>query len=362
MQINRENYEAFMLDYLEGNLSPSVRNAFKVFLEENPDLKSSAYQSESIRLWPGPVYFNNKELLKKDTLAALDNIPEPDKSCIACIEKDLPDTEMILFREKISRESSVQQVLESYGKVLLKAGRIIFRDKKNLKKPVLLIPSRVYRMASAVAAGLLLLFLLKFFLLPLRPSGTTQMSDFSINQPAYSENQSAGKTRESSSVPLIKNRDTQLSVQHKITSKKAGLTAKSAELAIKDRRLPPVSPISSPAIDARPLVFRGSISTSVLETPVLYLTEQLGEEELRAIENYKIEKFKLKILAPVRPADTYPPLWITLANMGIKGINKLAKWNMELKPNYNEQGDLSALAFHSRFLNFSSDLIKTNPE
>ena len=39
MKINRNNYEVFFMDYLDGNLDESVVNDFIEFLQKNPDLK-----------------------------------------------------------------------------------------------------------------------------------------------------------------------------------------------------------------------------------------------------------------------------------------------------------------------------------
>ena len=39
MKINRNNYEAFFIDYLEGNLDEKMVDDFIEFLQQNPDLK-----------------------------------------------------------------------------------------------------------------------------------------------------------------------------------------------------------------------------------------------------------------------------------------------------------------------------------
>ena len=39
IDINRNNYEEYFLDFLEGNLSPSENDLLMSFLNSNPDLK-----------------------------------------------------------------------------------------------------------------------------------------------------------------------------------------------------------------------------------------------------------------------------------------------------------------------------------
>ncbi len=51
-QINRENYEAFFLDFAEGNLSEEGQKELMLFLEANPDLKQELDEFESFVLKP----------------------------------------------------------------------------------------------------------------------------------------------------------------------------------------------------------------------------------------------------------------------------------------------------------------------
>ncbi len=70
MNINRENYEAFLLDYLESNLSPAQVAELMVFLEMNPDLKEALEGFEMMTLNPDDsVSFPDKNSLKKQTIA-----------------------------------------------------------------------------------------------------------------------------------------------------------------------------------------------------------------------------------------------------------------------------------------------------
>ncbi|MBC8005772.1 MAG: hypothetical protein H7X84_09885, partial [Verrucomicrobia bacterium] len=47
-KITRDNYEAFFLDYLEGNLEETLIDQFLDFLEKNPDLKEELHLFENI--------------------------------------------------------------------------------------------------------------------------------------------------------------------------------------------------------------------------------------------------------------------------------------------------------------------------
>jgi len=358
MQINRKNYEAFMLDYLEGNLSLSERTAFEVFLDENTDLKSHIFQPENLRLLPDPVFFHNKDSLKKDPLTSLRTLPEPDLTFIAFIENDLPITSKTAFLKKAKEEPSIHNTLTQYEKVILKADQVVFKNKKSLKKSAFSIPPRIIQMATTAAAIVIFLLLYQFFTNKFHSPEPSPVSEVVIATPTYSE-----KTKQPSSL-MPPNKQESKIVPRKIQSSKEKFTMRSrATLAENTRhRLPPMRLLISPATKERPEVIQSSLLTSEVQPPTLYFTQLFGEEELLTFENYKIKKFRLKILDAPSFNESYPPLWLTLANLGIKGINKLAKWNMELKTNYNEQGDLSNLAFHSRVLDFTSQLKNTNSE
>ena len=49
-KINRNNYESYFLDFLEGNITPEDSEQLKFFLEANEDLKEELYSFESIAI------------------------------------------------------------------------------------------------------------------------------------------------------------------------------------------------------------------------------------------------------------------------------------------------------------------------
>ena len=65
MKIDRNNYEIFVLDFLEGNLDSDEMNEFRSFLEKNPELKQDVYSGVDFKLLPGVVVFSDKKLLQR---------------------------------------------------------------------------------------------------------------------------------------------------------------------------------------------------------------------------------------------------------------------------------------------------------
>ena len=66
--INQSNYEAFALDYLEGNLSNDMRQAMDAFLKDNPLIKEELVMLQDvITLVPDDsIIFENKSGLMRE--------------------------------------------------------------------------------------------------------------------------------------------------------------------------------------------------------------------------------------------------------------------------------------------------------
>ncbi|HET9055442.1 MAG TPA: hypothetical protein VFN30_01215 [Chitinophagaceae bacterium] len=65
MNINRNNYEEFLLLYADNELTSSDRQIVENFLESNPDLKAELQLLVDTKLPAEPVFFNNKSVLYK---------------------------------------------------------------------------------------------------------------------------------------------------------------------------------------------------------------------------------------------------------------------------------------------------------
>lgn len=152
--INRNNYEAFLLDYLEQNLSPNLVAELMMFLDQNPDLKVELDEFENVAFEANTsTTFNRKETLKQVAIEEL---------MIAEIEGiNTPEESNELFTE-IAQNSTYNQLFSNYKKTILIPAPIVFEDKKALKqKDTKVVP--LYWWVSSAAAILVLFFLLKNF-------------------------------------------------------------------------------------------------------------------------------------------------------------------------------------------------------
>ena len=154
--ITRNNYEAYLLDYVEENLSLELIAELTLFLENNPDLKEEIDEFEVHELIPPITTLENKSSLKKDNSVTLNNYEE---LIIAEVEGvNTPETSKELHSFLVSNPSH-QTTFLSYQKTKLAAPSIIFNDKKSLKKKEgKVIP--MYWWYSSAAAVIIILFLL----------------------------------------------------------------------------------------------------------------------------------------------------------------------------------------------------------
>src|SRR4051794_20525408 len=90
MKINRNNYEAFFLDYHEGSLGEELKREVLAFVSSNPDLKGEFESFEIISLREkSRVTFAGKEKLKKSVV----NEYNYKTFFVACLENDVDEHE-----------------------------------------------------------------------------------------------------------------------------------------------------------------------------------------------------------------------------------------------------------------------------
>ncbi len=152
--INKNNYEAFLLDYTEQNLSADRVAALMLFLEQNPELKVELEEFENVTFNTSTsIAFSGKQNVKK---AAIEEL------MIAEIEGlNSPQLSEELFVE-IAKNATYQQLFQSYKKTTLIPSTIIFENKSAIKqKETKVIP--MYFWYSSAAAVMLLFLLFKNF-------------------------------------------------------------------------------------------------------------------------------------------------------------------------------------------------------
>lgn len=157
MKITRLNYESYFLDFLEGNLDPSLVDEFQLFLKDNPDLASELKMGDILTLLANnDIHFDTKEELKK---SVSDQELKFQEQAVAYYEGDLSSDERKIFEASLSENSAIATAAQQFGQLKLVADpAIVCIHKEQLKKKIVLFP--LWVKVASVAAMLLLAYLL----------------------------------------------------------------------------------------------------------------------------------------------------------------------------------------------------------
>ncbi len=174
MKIDKENYEAWMLDYLEGKLSGKQLALFEQFLSEHPELREEAEGLEDMTLSPSDRFFEDKSLLKAKMLKQV--IDEEELSTFEAAEGILPADKRDRLDKRMAGSPRLAEKLHQYKEAKLTADEsIVFADKASLKRtePAVAAKERIlwpYMVAAAMMAGVV------YFVVP-KESGSGSSTD-----------------------------------------------------------------------------------------------------------------------------------------------------------------------------------------
>jgi hypothetical protein len=153
MEINKNNYEAYFLDFVEGSLTPSQKAEMDLFLIHHPELKSELDDFELLELEAESVLdCGLKASIKKEETTGLSEL---EYLIISEIEGTSSNEEKKKLAALIKIDSSIEKEIEAYAKTKLsKSENLVFPNKNALlKRPGKLI--YLFRYASAAAAAVL---------------------------------------------------------------------------------------------------------------------------------------------------------------------------------------------------------------
>ncbi len=359
MRIDRANYEVFALDYLEGNLNALQTEAFRMFLEQNPDLKDEVFSIVGIEVSANLISFGQNDFLKKTHTDLLHTIPREDFECIAQLEKDLEPVDSNALLKKMSADPELRYLFNQYSLIKLSPSAEHFDQKKLLKKPGFKILIPVWIRYTA-AAFILLALVLRIFLV-----GESRQTVAHIRDPIASGDD------KNPSVPTviteIKPREETGEVRPLLAVQDANATNNYLKLQTVEKPLNDTEEKIASEVSRELIILPEILSTQAnllplsnpdagLKPPVIYIPEFLTEDDLATLESYTIKDFKIKLLNSRNSGESYTPLLIAIAKAGVNGINKLTGSHLQLNSSTNRNGKLTSLAFVSDGLKFSTQL------
>jgi len=159
MDINRNNYEIFLVDYIDGNLSADQVKVVETFLLLNPDLNSEFENVSNHILMPDNQTYKDKFLLKKFNYSLVGINNEFDYLCVANVEKDINVEESKKLNRLIYDSNFMKTEYDQFHRAKLKPNtNIKYQHKAKLKRLTLFGLKRLHIVSFSSAAALVLLF------------------------------------------------------------------------------------------------------------------------------------------------------------------------------------------------------------
>lgn len=161
MEINSNNYEEFVIDFIDGKLNKIDEANLFAFLSQNPTLKEEfdllTQTSNSIPI--ETITFDSSSLIKPTKV----NVEDYSEKLIALIENDSTKTEKEILLNEINLYPELKKEYELFQKTKLVAEtNIVYEDKENLiQKPARIIP--LFTRISAIAAVFIAVIMVFYF-------------------------------------------------------------------------------------------------------------------------------------------------------------------------------------------------------
>ena len=370
MDINRNNYEAWLLDLMEGSLSADEVQGVRDFLLLNPDCDSGLDEQDTWILEVEDLSYSGKEGLRKVLPDHSSKFSETDFDLfsIAMLEGDLTRTQEEEYFQELKGDKDKLREWIQWKQLKLEAKTILF-DRKDLLKKRTAPRSRVIWISIASAAAALLLF---FSLLDFE-QGFNPNTQILPETEAYIENPGEIEATETPETPEtlgVSPFSEELS-----TEKPAIKGSEPAKFSIKKHQVPPEKPdqtsntsqtiVQEASIQERPLklarldrsLMKQHLRISYDKIEVLELAgypaySDQGAEDIYAEDglrrSYKefVEKKNISLL--------------NIASAGVKGINKLAGSDLSLDVSRDGEGEVKGFRFRSSLLSIDSPVKKQN--
>ena len=360
MQPDRTNYEIWLIDYLDGNLTSVQEEQLHKFLDKNPDIGEEFGELLEYQISPGKNYFANKNQLKKSTSDLSDS--QFELLCVAASEDDLSEQQTEEIQIIIAENTDRRKTFELINRIKLIAPDVRFKKKAVLRK--LTAAQKIIRFSAvglSAAAGIALMITL--FTL----SGK--------NKEEFKPLSSTNLTGDSNKLLINNNKVVNIKTVEKIEISNVG---RISVFSILNKTIPSeikVLPVESALIDSSSkkqdieriniskIDYKKGVNLVENELPNTLIAinvdnnSPLEVPDKPGFNDFVAKIFRTKILKSKTP-EAGSIKGYEIADAGINGLNKLLGWQMSLQKTRDEKGDLKSLYFSSKILKFNAPVKK----
>jgi len=353
IDINRNNYEEYFLDFLEGNLSPSEEDLLMSFLDKNSDLKEELESLNELPEIRTEETFLEKTTLKKSANNCSSNSDNFSELCIARIEGDLSKESIKEFDTFLEENNNRKKEFEQFKLTKVKADySIVFENKKGIKKSAINIFLAKNRYSIMSAAASIIIALALFTLItkntediPLniaqieKPNKQKEAQE-EVKKEQMSKTQVAEEIKQATienTEPVYKNKN---NIRENITdSAKIKQTAEYQQY----------EKIASLQIE----VEYSSVDKSIVYPE--YRIYQLTESDIKN-KHFSVKSFIAGVINKEifnRERNEKIEMF-DVAQASLNGINRITGSNMKLTRIYDENGKPNKTEFSSKLIAFST--------
>jgi hypothetical protein len=364
MEIDRSNYEIWLIDYLDGKLSDPEITALNHFLSANPGIKEEFDELSLFKLSDKGKIFKHKNSLKKNP----SQIPESqfEDLCSAYLENDLSGEQQAELKEIIDNDSVRKRSFDLFLKMKLSPPDTRFRYKRHLLRRTLAVSLRrisIIGLSAAAIAAIVLYIDIRYRVdLPLESVKTLPTALLNIQvqkqdtknllQPPKIGNASLHNNRKRPLLPASSdNRNSSVNDTGRDLPVHMDTVMASPE---RDNNIVKKAAVAL-NIDLRPESINTNLMAQNRRLPV-----SDSDDERSNISKFIARTFREKILREHTPKDS-PLEGYELAEAGVAGLNRLFGWEMALDERKDENGKLKSVYFSSRMIKFNAPIKNSNP-
>ena len=363
MNINISNYEIWLLDWLDGNLSDIQVEQLKLFLNENPVLKEEFDEFNSFSLKPSGISFPHKEQLKK---SAADLSPSQfGYLCIAYLENDLSDSQQTELKDSIDQDPEKKLTFELIQKTKLVPSHLSYKYKNQLIKRTAV--QRVIRLsliglsAAATIALIIMINLITPGNLSNKTNNTAQniVADSIHQQPPVNLASNKIITDKKPAISKQKRKNPAAGVKNnKLVKSQSYPVVLTQNDSIRENTYMHDLQISKITVSADIDIKEISVCNTLIVINNSIITPPPYDDGRSRFSKFIAKTFREKILKEKTTKDS-PLKGYEIAEAGVTGLNKLFGWEMALEKNNDQNGELKSVYFSSKMLKFNAPVKKT---
>ncbi len=360
MNIDRSNYEIWLIDWLDGNLNKIRTEQLLNFLNENPDLKDESDELSAFSLNPATDSFPGKNRLKKTAVEMHSSHFE--FLSVGYLENDLTTEQISELKEVIDLDPEKKKTFDIIQKMKLSPALLHYRKKNRLFKRSFAQNAVRFSFIGLSAAAVVAFVLISYFSKPGLPVIRSVKSAQVIPADSIVTRPMANNTR----TVTNKKRTVASQGKHYYKAESAGKPVLAA-LTAEDQKIPVDSSIRSyPMSDAIPVRITVPSDLKLIEElpgknlVSLNFAAPLNDyDEDRPKMSKFIAKFLREKILKEKPTKDRPLNIYEIAEAGVTELNKLFGWEMALDERKDNNGELKSIYFSSRIIKFNAPVKKS---